>query len=90
MAWARTPYRSQAAVHITRFVALSRVILTKVSLLCCGRARLEPLRVAVLLLGLVGEGLARRLLGALRGHRISGRAEREPEQTARTSAQQAA
>ena len=31
MAWARTPYRSQAAVHITRFVALSRVILTKVS-----------------------------------------------------------
>ena len=29
MAWARTPYRSQAALHVTRFVALGPVILTK-------------------------------------------------------------
>lgn len=29
MAWSRTPYRSQAALHVTRFVALGPVILTK-------------------------------------------------------------
>jgi hypothetical protein len=29
MAWARTPYRSQAALHVTRFVALGPVIMQK-------------------------------------------------------------